>query len=120
MKGNKNLFLAKSKLFSLRCPSQIRRLPGPDDGRHAHLGEGQLQLLQPPPRGLGLLPPQLGQNLLLLCGVHVVLAMPDEEEVPRGRGRGRRRRRLPVLVALLGLPPDRLRVLAAVPVVDPL
>ena len=108
----------------LPSPSQIGRLPGPDDGRDAHLGERQLQLPQPPPGGRGLLPPHLREDLLLLRGLHVVLAVPDEDEVPRGRGDGggrRLRSGVPAGLALLGLDPSRrLRVLAAVPVVDPL
>ena len=113
----------ESYQFSLPCPSQICRLPGPDDSRDAHLGEGQLQLLQPPPRGRGLLPPHLREDLLLLRGLHVVLPVPDEDEVPRGRGGGGHRLRsgVPAGLALLGLFPScRLRILAAVPVVDPL
>ena len=93
----------QSKLFH-HCPSQICRLPGPDDGGDAHFGEGQLQLLQPPPRGRRLLPPQLGQDLLLLRCLHVVLAVPDEDEVPRGGGRGGGGRLgLAALLSLLGL-----------------
>ena len=106
--------------FTIPCPSQIGRLPGPDDGRDAHLGEGQLQFPQPPPRGRGLLPPHLREDLLLLRGLHVVLAVPDEDEVPRGRGGGGGLG-VPGGLALLSLAPSRhLRVLAAVPVVDPL
>ena len=48
--------------------------------------------------------------------------MSDEDEVPRGRGHGGRlSRRLSIALTLLGFPAaDRLWVLAAVPVIDPL